>query len=53
VQLLDGLLASYSGSVTVGHAAPTTPAAASMKAADGKLFDSLNKAVTVSISPGS
>jgi type IV secretory pathway ATPase VirB11/archaellum biosynthesis ATPase len=42
---------SYTGSVTVGHAAPTTPAAASMKDAATRLTDSIGAAVAVSLNP--
>jgi hypothetical protein len=45
--MLDGVNVSYTGGVTVGHAAPSTPAAAGLKEAAGKLFDSLGRTVPV------
>jgi len=47
--LLDGTAVTYSGNVEVGAPAPYAPAAASMQAAAGKLFDSTGKAVPVAV----
>ncbi|MFO1324336.1 MAG: hypothetical protein U1F15_09745 [Burkholderiales bacterium] len=46
-QLVDGSAVNYTGTVTVGHALPTTPAAASLAAAEGKLFDTTGQAALV------
>lgn len=48
---IDGTALTYTASVTVGASAPSKPAAASMKDAAGKLFDSIGKAATLSTAP--